>query len=288
MQEITIILGYKCNYSCSHCANNSGPNNTNNCLSTSEIDLIKNTLLKYSPKTITFVGGEPTLYIDEINEILNGYAALERTKIQIITNGWFAKNAVLLDTTIKSIRKLDVIFLSFDIFHGSLTKKENIKLASQYCINNNIQFELMMCISNPVELIQANKLTVDLPVKVNYQKVVKCGRAISNHKFFNYPSFETNTLNKKCPAEGKIVFLPGKGFSTCCSSLAFESYFAEVSNYDLETYTQSNFYQTMTNKTFAEMFEQYGVTLENLDPSDSLECNLCSNLFTRLNQKKRV
>ncbi len=70
-----IIPGYYCNFTCAHCATNSGPNKTIH-LNANELEIIKQNINDYLFEKIIFSGGEPTFYINKINTILSNYKYL--------------------------------------------------------------------------------------------------------------------------------------------------------------------------------------------------------------------
>ncbi len=66
---VNIVPGNFCNLRCTHCVNDSGPDRSD-LLSQSEIEKIAVELNTFRPSLILFTGGEPTLHIDPINELL--------------------------------------------------------------------------------------------------------------------------------------------------------------------------------------------------------------------------
>lgn len=58
------------------------------------IEDVINTILKYSCKDVTFTGGEPLLYCDQITEIMNILSITDHYKFHFETNGMELPNAV--------------------------------------------------------------------------------------------------------------------------------------------------------------------------------------------------
>lgn len=99
MEKIIIYLGSKCNMNCPYCHRE---------IAESEIG-ISDKLLEFLKKrrcTITFKGGEPTLYMDDIKKVVN---AADKAVFEISTNGMF------LEKYIEYFRKHQFkIFISYD------------------------------------------------------------------------------------------------------------------------------------------------------------------------------
>ena len=82
-----VMPGYRCNLTCTHCVNNSGPNRTTR-LTLEELERVKDEVRVRRPKRLIFTGGEPTLHADLINSILSAHPDLDDTHVLLTTNGW--------------------------------------------------------------------------------------------------------------------------------------------------------------------------------------------------------
>ena len=90
---VNIELGHRCTLACAHCANMSSPR-YHGSLDAQDIKQIIETLNKLKPKELVFTGGEPTLYLNELNSILKN---LKFDFLSILTtNGHFALNDSLV------------------------------------------------------------------------------------------------------------------------------------------------------------------------------------------------
>lgn len=284
MQKFDVILGYNCNYQCSHCGNNSSPGRVHDNLDHEDKAIIKNFIEGNSPQNIAFAGGEPTLYLDLINEIISYYPTNRPPKVHIVTNGWFGASTSKIESVLHKITNLGKVNLSFDIYHNSETKIDYVKNIYNYCESQGIDFQLMVSVTNPEELLKIQGIATEINIKISVQEVVKSGRAASNNLTFYYPRFQVSTLDKKCPSEGRLVYHPKRGFSTCCSSLAFNDEFRNenyVCGKDIDQYISGDFYKTITSKTFRELAESSDVSLSELKPEHSHPCNLCSFIFDK-------
>lgn len=275
MEILHVMPGYLCNLSCSHCVNDSGPRQTTR-LSQIEIAKAKEVIKTHSPRRLIFTGGEPTLHIDLVNELLLSHPNIESANILLTTNGWFSKSPELLRNTIEKLLKVSGLQLSYDTFHGSKLSIDDVVRLKTFCLEREIQFNISICISSPLELIEANKIQRAIGAQVIFQKVEASGRAKTSGGSYKYLSFQASVFDLKCPNLGSITCIPQKGFSVCCSNLIFNR--LKTDNFahpTLEEHTSSDFYKEICSKTFGQMLESRGLASEHFDPEFSAPCRMC-------------
>lgn len=78
IKKITIYLGSKCNLNCAYCHRE--PDKNEHGITADLLKLIDD----YQPQEIRFLGGEPTLYMDDIKKVVAHYP---RAKFAVTTNG---------------------------------------------------------------------------------------------------------------------------------------------------------------------------------------------------------
>lgn len=284
-REINIVLGYNCNYRCTHCVNDSGPGHTEYDFSDQDLFRIQETFETGQFKRILFSGGEPTLYIETINKILRLPSVLNiLPEVEIVTNGWFGRTSKVTENILSKLDRLDHLCMSYDVFHGSESQLDAAKNISKYCEKSNIGFRVTIAISDPKELIQINKIRNELDIPFLFQKVNSSGRAKKNNVGFKYLKFSNDVLEKKCPAFGRIVYFAQKGFGTCCSNLNYSTD-PRISSRgvfsSLASLEESEIYGELVNMSFTQIADKYQIPLDNLDPSLSSECNLCEYIYTK-------
>ncbi|USN46709.1 MAG: radical SAM protein [Pseudobdellovibrionaceae bacterium] len=277
--HLNIVLGYKCNFFCSHCANNSGLKPSAPDISDKEIEMLSATINKHRPKHILFSGGEPSLYIDKINAILGKIHDLHNTRVSIVTNGSWAADEEKTKVFFESLLKVSDVTVSYDKFHRTKTSVNSLVNIKNYCLGKAIGLNVSMSISDMKQIAEAKQIMNDIDLPIQFQKVIKSGRALDNNLAFKYFSFDTEILSKKCPSEGRISFLPGNGFSTCCSSLVFNHKDNDYTHNTLEEHLNSEFYKDQSSKTFGELIRKFNI--ENYDnvPGNSLECGICEYIY---------
>ena len=255
--------------------NNSGPDRIGSELTLEEKNQIILDLQKFAPPKLTFTGGEPTLYIDLVNELTESHPDLSNCQVWITTNGKFARSPELALGTLKKFHKLDLVQMSLDIFHGNIRNKSKVENLNRACEELHIPLVLTMAISNPMEIAIAKTYTDSLNIKINFQKVGAVGRARENGIEFKYEKFEPEVLSKKCPNNGSVAYIAGKGYSSCCSALVFDHDLAGATHKTLDQHLSSPFRRAILNMTMEQLALEKNLDLTNLAPELSSICRMC-------------
>jgi len=274
-----IVPGYKCNYTCDHCGNDSGPT-ADLKLSENEISLLKGEIVKHAPGMLLFTGGEPTLHIDIINELIEVHPSLDSAKIQITTNGWYAQSETKIESILSQFRKLDSVQISYDVFHGSKLTREGIESLIRYCDSKSIEHNLSVCLTEPMDLLEIKDSIQNLNTNISYQKVQASGRAKKSENFYRNPNFDPSVLETKCPNLEQISYICGRGFSTCCSNLMFNTTVPGMHHMTISDHLNSDFFNTLNTNTFKQLIERKKAEDIVLNQYNSLPCNLCESIHT--------
>lgn len=276
ISRLGIVLGFRCNFSCAHCSV-SGLHRKK--LSQREVAGLAQVINGSGIKSLLFVGGEPSLYIPETNDILGRLQNLPKIKIKITTNGHFAKSKAAALATLAKYRKLDYIQLSFDTFHAKYLPKRNIE--NLYLASKEMRkgFGVLFAMQSPMDLALLCTLRKvgDFPIAI--QKVLPVGSAKTNKLSFPFPSFNRRVLNKRCENQGKAAYVCGRGFSVCCANLTFGPRYKKFAHASLSEHTASPFYKLISSCSFGEIMNKFGLSNFELKPEHSSRCVLCEELF---------
>lgn len=283
IDTINIVPGNFCNLRCSHCVNESGPDR-NDRLSEAEIHHLISEINLAQPKLILFTGGEPTLHLDLVNQIIKGLSFLN-FEVKITTNGWFSKSDEKLEEILNSFERLNWVQLSYDVYHGSRLSVSDVKRLSKSCISRGIKFNITMCVSEAMDLIKASELSNEIGQDVVYQKVANIGRARKTGTEFKQPRFDRAVLNQRCANLDTISYIHGKGFTFCCGPLVFETNMP-IAHTSIETHMKSQIRRTFENKTFGELLQEAGGSEHELTPAMSHPCSLCHYIQRRSHDAK--
>ncbi len=279
MYELYIVLGYKCNFECKHCVSNSGPSNAISLSKKDLAQIYKSVNQNNSPiDAIHFSGGEPLLYVDTIREIQQNITRNDIT-YTMTTNG------SLLPRNLKSLEeiKLNKIIFSYDKFHHEYISSEKFSDAISSLKDDSIELGINFVFENPEELsliddVLENNKNIDLELG----SLVKAGRYLNS----NEVSQKNDDLISTCPSlrkrknkKERIIYLPNKGFTPCCSVLSYSNAgkHSEVYTDDFNQYDNNFLKSTLCNSTFKELIEKYNINLKN--SLFTSICDVCSELF---------
>jgi len=281
--KLCILPGYACNFKCAHC---SGAFKKPLRLTEREFEAISRAIAEYQVTSLHFVGGEPTLYMKDINRLLAGVTRLKKTKVRITTNGYFGASKAAVREKISSFLKLDYLQLSYDKFHERFLPFAHIKNIYDACLEAGVEFSAAVSIQDPLDLTMVSRLKKlgDFPVGV--LKVMPAGAAEKNSLSYRYPSFDGGVLRKKCPNRRIITYMCGEGFTSCCSLLSFGKDSGLFSHPTMRGHLESGFYRLMERNSFGDIMRLAGISRDTLGPEHSSPCTLCAHLFSRRDVRK--
>lgn len=275
IETLGIILGYRCNFKCEHCITG---DKSGQGLTGGEKSLIAEAAKKYGIRHVLFIGGEPTLYIEDMNDIVGRFGE-PAPRIRMTTNGHFARNRAEAVRTLSSISKLSGINLSYDSLHAKFLPEANIEILYSACKELGMDFDVLMSLRSPMDLVLLNKLRKAGRFPVLLQKMLPVGAAKTNDLGFKYPSFDEGVLSAFCPNRKKIVYFCGQGFSACCGALSFESASSRFVSPTVQEHRAGEFYKLIAANNFSEIIKKLGLTGLKMLPEHSTPCVLCEYIF---------
>lgn len=276
-RKFGISLGSKCMLKCRHCVISAAERGQS--LTLEEIYSLQKAVQTHSPEEILFTGGEPTLYIREINEILLAHPDLKKCNVVITTNGQFAVTEMECKRVLDSIRALTHLQMSYDVFHAEFVPIANMKRLYKEVRKRKIRFSVLSSIETPLDLRLLKEIKKIGKFKVGIQKVVPFGEAEKNKVGFRFPGFDTVVLKKKCPNPGMMGYVCGKGFSWCCSEVVFRNTGMRFAHDTPEEHLDSPFYKLIAKNTFAVLMRKLGISAKTIRPEHSDQCVICSHIF---------
>lgn len=274
VSELVVALGYRCNFSCAHCCVSDKKEIR---LSQKELLVISRTINEYKIKSLLFIGGEPTLYIADINFILSRVEI--EPEIRITTNGHFAKSRSAALSVLSSIPRLSGVNLSYDSFHAKFMSMEKVKTLYSACKEKGLDLLVLSALRSPMDLMFIKKFQEVGEIQIKLQKLLPYGNAKKNNISFQFPSFDKRVLSRFCPNRDKIIYLCGEGFTSCCSSLVFDHKSKRFFGPTLKNYLNSDFYKLISKKSFGEMQRCFKLNDLSFSPEHSSPCVMCTFLF---------
>jgi hypothetical protein len=247
-------------------------------LSAAEKNLVTDSVLKHGIKQILFIGGEPTLYIPDMQDIISRLDGAD-IEFRMTTNGHFAKSKDAASKVLSSIPRLAAVNLSCDRQHEKFLPEANIQNLFSACRELGIVFRVVLALSSPLDLVLLKKLREVGRFPIMPQKMLPMGAAKKNNLGYKHPSFDKRVLSRVCPNRKVLVYMCGQGFTVCCSSLAFNSKSGRVVHPTLVQHLSSDFYKLITKHTLGRVAEKLGVSDMKMLPEYSSPCVLCEQLF---------
>lgn len=283
LRRLYVLVGSACNFDCPHCIIDAHPKGVG--LSEKEILVLIKTIRRYVPGEILFSGGEPTLYIREINKLIAAQPFPSKLKVTLATNGYFANTIASAQKTLSLISNLSRVQLSYDKFHEKFLPLKNVGNLYTACKRSGIDFTVLVVISSPMDLTVIEKLGAIGEFPIQPLKAVPFGRAADNGIGFVYPNFDGGVLRKRCPERRRIGYLVGKGFSMCCSGLAFGRHYRKFCGKTVEQFLASRFYGLAAGQSFGSLMKKFDIPRGDLLPKHSSECVLCEHIFNEAIKK---
>lgn len=276
--ELTILPGFKCGFRCAHCA--VGPElDAEGKLTQDEIRLLKRAIEELRPSALTFAGGEPTYYADEINELVSAHPAPQSVTVRLTTNGQFAQDKARAVSALRAFRKLDQVQLSYDRFHEDFLPLAKVANVAAACAELSVDFGVLLAVSSPLDLEIAGRLRSLGEFPITVQKVLPVGDARTNGVAFRHLEFDPKVLAEHCPNRGQMTYICGRGFTICCSSLAFNGARRGVVHPTLAEHLESPLFKSMSEHDFSGLLARSGLHSDSLAPEMSDACTLCEHIF---------
>ena len=119
LNKIEFVVTYACTGRCKHCSEGDHTACGERIDPQIAADAVRKIAAEYDIKTVMTFGGEPLLYTDAVYAIMTAAKELNIPKRQVITNGYFSKNADKIREVAEQLAVCGVndLLLSVDAFH---------------------------------------------------------------------------------------------------------------------------------------------------------------------------
>ena len=144
LNKIEFVVTYACTGRCKHCSEGDHTSCGERIDPRIAADAVRKIGLEYDIKTVMTFGGEPLLYADAVYEIMNAAKELSIPKRQVITNGYFSKNADQIREVAERLAECGVndLLLSVDAFHQETIPLETVRAFATEAKKNGIPIRL--------------------------------------------------------------------------------------------------------------------------------------------------
>ena len=119
LNKIEFVVTYACTGRCKHCSEGDHTNCGEHIDPQIAADAVRKIAAEYDIKTVMTFGGEPLLYTDAVYAIMTAAKELNIPRRQVITNGYFSRNADKIREVAERLAACGVndLLLSVDAFH---------------------------------------------------------------------------------------------------------------------------------------------------------------------------
>ena len=129
LNKIEFVVTYACTGRCKHCSEGDHTSCGERIDPKIAADAVRKIAAEYDIKTVMTFGGEPLLHTDAVYAIMITAKELNIPKRQVITNGYFSKNADKIREVAEQLAKCKVndLLLSVDAFHQETIPLDVVK-----------------------------------------------------------------------------------------------------------------------------------------------------------------
>ena len=144
LNKIEFVITYACTGRCKHCSEGNHTSCGERIDPQIAADAVRKIGLEYDIKTVMTFGGEPLLYTDAVYAIMTAAKELSIPKRQVITNGYFTKNADQIREVAVRLAECGVndLLLSVDAFHQETIPLEIVRAFAAEAKKNGIPIRL--------------------------------------------------------------------------------------------------------------------------------------------------
>ena len=128
LNKIEFVVTYACTGSCKHCSEGEHIGCGERIDPQIAAEAVRKISAEYDVKTVMTFGGEPLLYPEAVYAVMSVAKELNIPKRQVITNGYFSKNAEKLREVTEKLAECGVndLLLSVDAFHQETIPLETV------------------------------------------------------------------------------------------------------------------------------------------------------------------
>lgn len=133
LNKIEFIVTYACTGRCKHCSEGEHSAIGERIDPRVAADAVRKVAAEYDIKTVMTFGGEPLLHTDAVFAVMSAAKELDIPKRQLITNGYFSKDARRIREVAERLAECGVndLLLSLDAFHQETIPLETVRTFAQ-------------------------------------------------------------------------------------------------------------------------------------------------------------
>ena len=144
LNRIEFVVTMACTGKCKHCSEGEHTRCSGHINADVAVRAIREICENYKIKSLMTFGGEPLLYPDVVCAIHRTAKEMGIPKRDLITNGFFSKDANRRKEVVKNLAESGVceILLSVDAFHQETIPLESVKIFAEHVVKSRIRIKL--------------------------------------------------------------------------------------------------------------------------------------------------
>lgn len=144
LNRIEFVVTMACTGKCKHCSEGEHTDCSGSVDADAAVRAIRAICGNYKIESLMTFGGEPLLYPDVVCAIHRTAKEMKIPKRDLITNGFFSKEADRIEEVVKKLEESGVcqILLSVDVFHQETIPLETVKIFAECVMKSRIRMKL--------------------------------------------------------------------------------------------------------------------------------------------------
>ncbi len=280
MRNIAFSYSTRCNIRCDHCvAAGEKPASTKMELLLAKESIEK--LAKAGVTGISFTAGEPTIYLADLEELLQ-LCAILNIYTRVVTNSFWARNYESAFETISTLKSsgLQQLRLSFSRWHQAHVNKENVHTAARACIDLGVNHFVSFVTDFSESDEEYETYLREKKLKFFPEPLIYSGRA----KHYLKKKIETDYHDNRCAMNCYLA--PDFNLYACCDAGSHFTntnafYIGNLLSESVETlfnkYDQNPLFQCLKHMGLSTIASYSGMTSREI--IGYRKCELCEKLF---------
>lgn len=130
LEKIEFVVTNACTGRCKHCSEGDHTDCGEHIDARLSSEAVERICSVYDIKTVMTFGGEPLLYPETVYAVMKSALKMNVPKRQVITNGYFSKDALKIKEVAENLARCDVndLLLSVDAFHQETIPLDVVKI----------------------------------------------------------------------------------------------------------------------------------------------------------------
>lgn len=288
-RNLAIFITNKCTAECEICSLRCSPKGKD-ILDVNRLKKILNSCKSTKIKRVTFTGGEPFIYMDNLFSLIKHCTEIGLSS-SVMTNGFWAEDALTTKNIVKNLKKhgLKSMGISYDNHHKKFIPPRNINLILKAAYEYGLPTLIMVTRMMDDDLGDViNSLSSDNPnIKLVINACQPVGAAKENYDKSKFST--TIDLKDKlyCPYGNTMSIFSNGLIFPCCSHYVFDTSL-NIGNYINTDIPQA--IESIKKNTDISSLIYYG--LNSILDKDVIneplnrfacECEICSKIFNKQN-----